>query len=139
LLIAYELPMMWLERATAVTGLDLCAAKLWYARAVSLIAPLAAWFVALLTRQVPLIYLLPLLAECLWLWWMMSSLTGWLAFEMPERPGLAIIVITTATLATAALAIIFWPAGLIIHVQTTHSLSQRGRHMARLFLLTEGD
>jgi hypothetical protein len=106
---------------------------------VSLAAPLAAWFVALLTRQVPLIYLLPLLAECLWLWWMMSSLTGWLAFEMPARPGLAIIVMTTATLATASLAIIFWPAGLIIHVQTTHSLSQRGRHMARLFLLTEGD
>jgi hypothetical protein len=139
LLVAYELPMMWLERATAATGLDLCVAKLWYARAVSLAAPLAAWFVALLTRQVPLIYLLPLLAECLWLWWMMSSLTGWLAFEMPTRPGLAIIVITTATLATASLAIIFWPAGLILHVQTTHSLSKRGRHMARVFLLTEGD
>ena len=139
LLVAYELPMMWLERATAVTGLDLCAAKLWYARAVSLIAPLAAWFVALLTRQVPLIYLLPLLAECLWLWWMISSLTGWLAFEMPARAGLAIIVMTTATMAAAALAVIFWPAGLIIHVQATHSLSERGRHMARLFLLTEGD
>jgi hypothetical protein len=139
LLVAYELPMMWLERATAVTGLDLCAAKLWYARAVSLAAPLAVWVVALLTRQVSLIYMLPLLAECLWLWWMMSSLTGWLAFEMPARPGLAIIVMTTATLATASLAIIFWPAGIIIHVQTTHSLSQRGRHMARLFLLTEGD
>lgn len=139
LLVAYELPMMWLERATAVTGLDLCAAKLWYGRAVSLIAPLAAWFVALLTREVPVVYLLPLLAECLWLWWMMSSLTGWLAFEMPTRPGLAIIVITTGTLAAAALAVIFWPAGLIIHVQTTHSLAERGRHMARLFLLTEDD
>ncbi|MEN3332058.1 MAG: hypothetical protein V7641_1423, partial [Blastocatellia bacterium] len=139
LLVAYELPMMWLERATAVTGLDLCAAKLWYARAVSLIAPLAAWIVALLTRQVPAIYLLPLLAECLWLWWMISSLTGWLAFEMPARAGLAIILMTTATLATASLAIIFWPAGLIIHVQATHSLLERGRHMARLFLLTEGD
>jgi hypothetical protein len=139
LLVAYELPMMWLERATAVTGLDLCAAKLWYARAVSLSAPLAAWFVALLTGQVPVIYLLPLLAECLWLWWMMSSLTGWLAFEMPGRPGLAIIVMTTAALGAAALAVIFWPAGLIIHVQTTHSLSKRGRHMARIFLLTGDD
>ncbi|HEY9232051.1 MAG TPA: hypothetical protein VIS78_07880, partial [Blastocatellia bacterium] len=90
LLVAYELPMMWQERATAVTGLDLCAAKLWYARAVSLAAPLAAWLVALLTRQVPAVYMLPLLAECLWLWWMVSSLVGWLAFEMPARPGLAI-------------------------------------------------
>lgn len=139
LLVAYELPMMWVERATAVTGLDLCAAKLGYARAVSLPAPLAAWLVGALTGQVPLIYLLPLLAECLWLWWMMSSLAGWLAFEMPARPGLALIVTTTAGLATASLAVIFWPAGLIIHVQTTHSLSDRGRHMARLFLLTGDD
>lgn len=139
LLVAYELPMMWQERASAITGLDLCAAKLWYARAVSLTAPLAAWLVAVLTRQVPVIYLLPLLAECLWLWWMMSSLTGWMAFEMPARPGLAIIVLTTAQLAAAALAVIFWPAGLMIHVQATHSLRERGRHMARLYLLTEGD
>ena len=102
-------------------------------------APLAAWLVGSLTGQVPVIYLLPLLAECLWLWWMMSSLAGWLAFEMPARPGLAIIVMTTATLATASLAVIFWPAGLIIHVQTTHSLSERGRHMARLYLLTGDD
>ncbi|MFL6274113.1 MAG: hypothetical protein ACJ74G_02805 [Blastocatellia bacterium] len=139
LLVAYELPMMWQERASAVTGLDLCAAKLWYARAVSLAAPLAAWLVAVLTRQVPVIYLLPLLAECLWLWWMMSSITGWMAFEMPARPGLAIIVLTTAQLAAAALAVIFWPAGLMIHVQATHSLRERGRHMARLYLLTEDD
>ncbi|HJQ22761.1 MAG TPA: hypothetical protein VKA60_02520 [Blastocatellia bacterium] len=139
LLVAYELPMMWQERATAMSGLDLCTAKLWYARAVSLIAPFATWLVALLTRQVPAIYLLPLLAECLWLWWMMSSLAGWLAFEMPTRPGLAIIVLTTGQLAAGALAVIFWPAGLIIHVQATHSLRERGRHMARLYLLTEGD
>ena len=139
LLVAYELPMMWQERATAVTGLDLCAAKLWYARAVSLAAPFAAWLVALLTRQVPAVYLLPLLAECLWLWWMMSSLVGWLAFEMPARPGLAIIVLTTAQLAAGVLAVIFWPAGLMIHVQATHSLRERGRHMARLYLLTEGE
>src|SRR5205085_3670687 len=82
LLVAYELPMMWQERASAVTGLDLCAAKLWYARAVSLAAPLAAWLVALLTRQVPAVYLLPLLAECSWLWWLVSSLLGWLVFVM---------------------------------------------------------
>lgn len=139
LLIAYELPMMWVERATAATGLDLCAAKLWYARAVSLVAPLAAWIVGLLTGQVPAIYLLPLLGECLLLWWMMSSLVGWLTFEMPARPGLALIVMTTAALASASLAVVFWPIAIIIHVQATHSLSERGRHMARLYLMTEGD
>ncbi|HKP12404.1 MAG TPA: hypothetical protein VJZ91_09855 [Blastocatellia bacterium] len=139
LLVAYELPMMWVERAAAASGLDVCAAKLWYARAVSLIAPLAAWLVGLITAQVPAVYLLPLLGECLLLWWMMSSLTGWLAFEMPSRPGLALIVMTTASLGASALAVIFWPAAFVIHVQATHSLKERGRHMARLYLMTEGD
>jgi hypothetical protein len=139
LLVAYELPMMWAERATAATGLDLCLAKLWYARTVSLIAPLATWFVGLITAQVPAVYALPLLGECLLLWWMMSSLVGWLTFEMPARPGLALIVMMTASLASASLAVIFWPVAFIIHVQATHSLKDRGRHMARLFLMTEGD
>ena len=58
----------------------------------------------MLTRQVPAVYMLPLLAECLWLWWMVSSLVGWLAFEMPTRPGLAIIVLTTAQLAAEGIA-----------------------------------
>ena len=139
LLVAYELPMMWMERATDVTGLDMCAAKLWYARAVSFIAPLAVWLAGVLTGQIAISYLLPLLAECLWLWWMISSMTGLLAFEMPARPGLAIIVMTTANLAAASLAVIFWPAGIIIHVQAMHGLTDRGRHMARFYLLTEDD
>jgi hypothetical protein len=138
-LVAYELPMMWLERATGATGLDIWQAKLWYARLVTSPAPFIIWAAGMLTGKAPLVYALPLMAECLWLWWMTSSLFGALCFEMPARPGLAIIVIETVALAAGALAVMFWPAGLIIHFQAMHSLTERGRYMTRVLLLTEGD
>lgn len=138
-LVAYELPMMWLERATGTTGLDLCQAKLWYARCVTSPAPLIVWAAGMLTGTVPGVYAVGLLAECLWLWWMISSIIGGLAFEMPTRPGLAIIVLTNVGLAAGALAVMFWPAGLIIHVQVMHSLTARGRALARYHLMTEDD
>ena len=138
-LVAYELPMMWLERATGATGLDIWQAKLWYARIVTSPAPFIIWAAGMLTGKAPVVYALPLLAECLWLLWMISSLFGSLSFEMPARPGLAIIVIETVALAAGALAVMFWPIGLIIHVQAMHSLTERGRYMTRFFLLTEGD
>ncbi len=139
LLVAYELPMMWLERAAGAAGLNLWEAKLWYGRIVTSPAPLIIWAVGMLTGKAPIAYGLPLLAECLFLWWMISSLFGALSFEMPERPGLAIIVIETIALAAGAFAVMFWPAGLIIHFQAMHSLTDRGKHMARLFLMTEDD
>ncbi len=139
LLVAYELPMMWLERAAGAAGLNLWQAKLWYGRIVTSPAPLIIWAVGMLTGKAPVGYGLPLLAECLFLWWMISSLFGALAFEMPERPGLAIIVIETIALAAGAFAVMFWPAGLIIYFQAMHSLTARGKHMARLLLMTEGD
>ena len=139
LLIAYELPMMWLERATGATGLDIWQAKLWYARIVTSPAPLIIWAAGLLAGKTPLVYALPLLAECLWLWWMISSLVGAFGFEMPARPGLAVIVIETVALAAGAFAVMFWPAGLIIYFQAMHSLTARGRYMTRFLLLTEGD
>ena len=139
LLVAYELPMMWVERATGATGLDIWQAKLWYSRIVTSPAPLIVWAAALLAGKAPIVYALPLLAECLWLWWMISSLFGALSFEMPARPGLAIIVIETVVLAAGAFAVMFWPAGLIIHFQAMHSLTARGQHMTRFLLLTEGD
>jgi hypothetical protein len=102
-------------------------------------APFIIWAAGMLTGRAPAVYALPLLAECLWLWWMISSIFGSLSFEMPARPGLAIIVIETVVLAAGALAVMFWPAGLIIHVQAMHSLTERGRYMTRFLLLTEGD
>lgn len=139
ILIAYELPHFWLERATGVMGLDIWRAKLWYARIVSAPAPLAALIAGLLTGKVPFFYTFPLFAECVLLWWVVSSIMGALAFEMPARPGLAIVVMVTAGLAVGFFGLIFWPIAPILYVQGMHSLTDRGRHMARYFLITEGD
>lgn len=138
-LVAYELPMMWVERATGIAGLDLCQAKLWYARVVTLPAPFVVWVAGMLVGHVPGAYGIGVLVECLFLWWMISSLIGLLAFEMPTRPGLAIIVLTNMGLAAGALAVMFWPVGLIIYVQVMHSLTERGRALARLHLMMEDD
>jgi hypothetical protein len=139
LLVAYELPLLWVERAIGTTGLDIFQAKLWYARLVTVPAPFITWAVAMMTGKCPWSYGVPLMAECLFLWWLVSSLIGGLCFEMPERPGLAIIVMATAGLAAGALAALLWPLGLIIYAQAIGALTDRGRHMARYYLMTEGD
>ncbi len=138
-LIAYELPHMWLERAAGTTGLDLLRAKIWYARLVTVPAPVIVWCAGTLTGTAPLYYALPLLAECLWLWWLVSSVTGALSFEMPTRPDLAIIVIGTLGLALGLVAAALWPAGLILYPQAMHSLLDRGRQRARYYLITEAE
>jgi hypothetical protein len=138
-LIAYELPHMWLERAAGTTGLDLLQAKIWYARFLTMPAPLIIWCVGTLTGTAPFYYSLPLLAECLWLWWMVSSLMGSLSFEMPTRPDLAIIVIGTLGLALGLVAASLWPVGLIVYPQAMHSLVDRGRARVRYYLITEAE
>jgi hypothetical protein len=138
-LIAYELPHMWLERASGTTGLDLLRAKIWYARFVTMPAPLIIWGAGALTGTSPLYYALPLLAECLWLWWLVSSLMGALSFEMPTRPDLAIIVIGTLGLALGLVAAALWPVGLLLYLYAMPSLAERGRHRARYYLITEAE
>jgi len=138
-LIAYELPHMWLERAAGTTGLDLLLAKIWYARLLTMPAPLIIWCAGTLTGTAPFYYAFPLLAECLWLWWLVSSLMGALSFEMPTRPDLAIIVTGTLGLALGAVAAILWPVGLIIYPQAMHSLVDRGRTRVRYYLITEAE
>ena len=138
-LIAYELPHMWLERAAGTTGLDLLRAKIWYARLLTLPAPLITWLAGTATGTAPLYYALPLLAECLWLWWLVSSIMGALSFEMPTRPDLAIIVIGTLGLALGLVAAMLWPVGLIVYPQAMHSLDDRGRQRARYYLITEAE
>jgi hypothetical protein len=138
-LIAFELPHMWLERAAGTTGLDLLRAKLWYARFLTMPAPLIVWLAGALTGTAPFYYSLPLLAECLWLWWLLSSLMGALSFEMPTRPDLAIIVIGTLGLALGLLAAMLWPVGLIVYPQAMHSLVERGRERARYYMITEAE
>jgi hypothetical protein len=138
-LIAYELPHMWLERAVGTTGLDIWQAKLWYARLVSVPAPLISWLVGFALGAVPAYYAVPLLAECLFIWWLVSSLIGSLSFEMPNRPGLSIIVMVTIGGGAGALVAMLWPFGFMLYAQAMHSLTQRGRHRTRYYLLTEGD
>ncbi len=138
-LIAYELPHMWLERAAGTTGLDLLRAKICYARLLTAPAPLIIWSAGALTGSVPVFYALPLLAECLWLWWLVSSLMGVLSFEMPTRPDLAIIVNGTLGLALGLVAALVWPVGLIVYPQAMHSLAARGRQRARYYMITEAE
>lgn len=136
-LIAYELPLLWVERAAGTTGLDIWAAKLWYARIVSLPAAPLVWAAAMMTARLPLNYSLPLFLECAWLWWMVSSMSGAFAFEMPTRPGLSIVLMATIGLSAGALAAMLWPMGLMIYGMTMHSLTARGRARTRYYLITE--
>ena len=138
-LIAYELPHMWLERAAGTTGLDLLRAKICYARFLTFPVPLIIWAVGTLTGSVQVFYVLPLLAECLWLWWLVSSLMGALSFEMPTRPDLAIIVNGTLGLALGFVGAMLWPVGLIVYPQAMHSLTARGRQRARYYMITEAE
>lgn len=138
-LVAYELPLLWLERAAGTTGLQIWQAKLLYARLVSAPAPVVAWLVAMATGETPLNYSPALLAECLWLWWIVSSIMGSLSFEMPERSGLSIILMVTIGMAAGVLTSMLWPMGLLIYLQSMHALTDRGRIRARYYLITEDD
>jgi hypothetical protein len=139
LLVAYELPLLWVERSIGSTGLDLWQAKLWYTRIVSSPAPLVTWAAGMATGKASLSYALPLLAECFFLWWLVSSITGALSFEMPTRPGLAMIVMTTVGMAAGAFAAMLWPVGFLIYGQAMHGLTDRGRQMARYYLMMGDD
>jgi hypothetical protein len=135
-LVGYELPHFWLERAAGTTGLDIWRAKLWFARLITIPAPLVIWAAGAMTGKLPAFYILPLLAECLWLWWLVSSLMGALSFEMPTRPELAIVVTGSMGLAIGLLGSLLWPVGLIAYPQLMHALADRGRHRTRYYLIT---
>jgi hypothetical protein len=138
-LVAHEMPNTWLERAIGTTGAELWEAKLWYARVVSMPAPLAAWFAGLAAGEMPGFYLAPALAECLWLWWLVSSIIGALSYEVPGRPMLALILLMIVGLAAGLLTAMAWPVGAIIYAQAMHSLAERGRARARYYLLAGED
>ena len=137
-LLGYELPHFWLERVAGTTGLDMWQAKVWYARFVSLPAPLVVAAAGLLTGKAPMFYALPLVAECLWMWWLVSSIIGALSFEIPARPGLGVILVVMVGLTAGVLDAMAWPVGLLVYVQAMHSLTDRGRARAR-FYLTMGE
>jgi hypothetical protein len=138
-IVAYELPHLWLERAIGTTGLDVSSAKLWYARLVSLPGVLVTCVAGLLSFSVPPYYAVPLIVECLFLWWFTSSMIGLFAFELPTRPGLAIVLMATVALAFGAISALAWPAGLIVYGQSMHGLTERARIRARFYLMTEAE
>jgi hypothetical protein len=145
LLVAYEIPLLWLERATGTNGFEVWQAKLLYTRLISLPAPFLSFLVGLSTTNLPFFYLPLLFVECLMLWWSVSSLIGALAFEMPTRTGLAIIVmlvIGSSIGIGAALGYLtnaLLPFGLMIYGQVMHGLTNRGRARARYFLMFGDD
>lgn len=136
-LIAYELPLLWVERALGTTGLDIWKAKLWYARLVSLPAAPLVWTAAMLTARLPLNYSLILLLECVWLWWMVSSMSGAFAFEIPTRAGLSIVLMATIGASAGVISSMLWPVGLMVYGMSMHSLTDRGRARTRYYLITE--
>ncbi len=138
-LVAYQLPHFWLERATGATGAQVWATKLWYARFVAAPAPLVVWTAGVLTGAVPFFYALPLLAECVWLWWLMSTLMGVFAFEMPEQPGLAIVLMLVLGLALGLGTALMWPTGLALYAFGLRELSVRGALRATYRLRKETD
>lgn len=138
-LIAYELPLLWLERAVGTTGLDIWQAKMLYGRIVSAFAPLVVWIVSMLTGRMPISYSIPLLLECLWLWWMVSSISCALAFEMPARTGLSIIIMLTLGIVAGVITSMLWPFGIVFYFYAMQALKARGRARARYYLMTEDD
>lgn len=137
-LIFHQMPLFWLERATGASGADIWTAKLWYARLVSLPAPLVAWTFGVMSGGIPFYYVVPLLAECLWVWWIVSTLVGALSYEMPDQPALALILMTTIGIGAGALVAALWPAGLAIYAFGMHALQLRGRERASSYVIGGG-
>jgi hypothetical protein len=139
LLVAYEVPTLWLERAVGAAGLDICRAKIWYARIVSLPALMATSVVAGGAGAAPLSEMARLIAECMLLWWLVSSFIGVLSFETPARPGIAMLTVVSIATAVGLVSASLWPFGAIIYVFTFGSLLNRARERARYFLITGDD
>ncbi|MDT7808910.1 MAG: hypothetical protein QOJ70_2723 [Acidobacteriota bacterium] len=137
-LIAHQRPHLWLERSTGLEGEDAWRAKLYLARVMTLPAPVAAWGAGVLCGAVPGSYVVPLLAECVWLWWLVSTVAGGLAFEMPDEPGLALILVLCAALAAGGLTAFVWPAGLAIYAMGVQPLCMRGVMRASQRMRDEG-
>lgn len=139
-LVAYQLPHFWLERATGATGKQMWETKLWYARLLSLPSPLIVWLIGMASGTVPLFYALPLLAECIWLWWLVSMLIGSLSFEVPDRPELAIVLMISSGAVFGLFVTLFWPIGIVpFATNVIRGLTERGHRRAKFCLMTEGD
>lgn len=133
-LVAHQEPHLWLERSVGLKGEDAWRAKLYLARVVTAPAAAAAWVAGLVCGAVPAVYAVPLLAECVWLWWLVSTAAGGLAFEMPAQPGLALILVLCAGLAAGGLTAFLWPIGLAVYGFAVQPLCMRGAMRADMHL-----
>jgi len=136
-LVAHQHPHLWLERSVGLKGEDAWRAKLYLARVLTLPAPAAAWAAGLLCGAAPASYALPLLAECVGLWWIVSTAAGALAFEIPDQPGLALILTLCAALAAGGLTAFVWPIGLAIYGMALQPLCMRGVERAQAHMRGE--
>ncbi|HYO91067.1 MAG TPA: hypothetical protein VEQ40_05495 [Pyrinomonadaceae bacterium] len=141
-LVSHQIPHVWLERAVGATANDMWLAKLWYARLLTLPASIAVYVAGISAALIggtplPLYYLLPLLAECLWLWWLASSIIGALAFEMPDRPGLALVLLLSLCVSLGMLTAVLWPMGLGFYGMGVEQVKERGIMQTARYLMTE--
>lgn len=133
-LVAHQIPRLWVERSVGTSGAELWQAKLWYARIISLPAPLLAWLAGTFSGTVPSSYVLPLLVECLWVWWIVSTLIGSLAYEMPDQPGLALILMLVIGLGLGVFVALVWPIGLALYAFGLQQMQMRGHQRATYHL-----
>lgn len=136
-LVAYQLPHLWLERAARARGAEMWRAKLLYTRIITLPAPLVACVLAVTTGATPFFYALPLLVECLWLWWMLSTLLGALSYEMPDQPGLSIMLLSFISAGAGLFSAALWPVGIAAYGMSIDQVRERGAHRAHVYLVAE--
>ena len=67
----------------------------------------------------------------------MSTAAGGLAFEMPEQPGLALVLMTCAAGAAGGFTAFVWPMGFALYAFGMQQLLMRGAHQAHVYLKGE--
>lgn len=115
-MVAYQLPHLWLERSVGAQDEDMWKAKLYLTRCITLPVSLLVWLVGTASGAVPANYVFPLLLECIWLWWMVSTVIGSLAFEIPDRPGLALVLMILIGFGSGMFIAWLWPVGIVVYV-----------------------
>jgi hypothetical protein len=135
-LVSYQLPHLWLERSVGVRGQELWTSKLYLTRLVTIPVPVLVWLVGVLAGAAPGYYIVPLLLECIWIWWMMTTLVGSLSFEIPDRPGLALLLMNLVGFGVGMFIAWLWPVGIVAYVMgSIRGLRDRGIARAGYCLL----
>lgn len=142
-LINYQSAYLWLERVSGVSGKTLLETKVWYARLIAfpvvVFIVVTGTVVGIAQHAIPWSYVLPLFAECAWIWWMSTTLAGLLAFEIADRPELSVPLILIVDIAAGGFAAAVWILGLALYGMSRRSLAERGAARAHYLLTSEGE